>query len=528
MLANKITSGTPKFIFTLSSRGFLNIFGKEKPVETQAITKTDSKKQVSTFKPIQKQSAPREMTEAEKYYLEYRREREKAEQEFIKRQREIEELSDRVRREAEISLQTVDYKSIIISNFNILPDSEFKSVEEFQGYLESINFENKRLTEENCVKLIKGFLTFADKLTLDYIQRPGFISFQTNLAMSLSYFKTTENFGIVAKFLDLFCLDSEELWGNLETQVQTKMNFMDYNDLVSIIVHFSNQNEGTQKLYDSMEQCFTEKMKLLTTAQLVDIFVSYFNHRMGSRSFIEKILKRIKEKLDDNLLVPEMCDLVKLTLILPEISDDYDLIRTEVYKSIEKNVINSKEKLSFKTCCYLAKGFGYDHGSPELFQIFNAITMSQLEEVTLENLMNYVAGFLFTYRVSPTALPLIVAKIDHFLPSISPGNLAKIVKALYILEQEKLPIVKRIEALLVQTLRESIQELSKEELFEITFSYCLTRIGSREFYRTLEIALVSRLEELALDKQLFENFIEVYEKSGLCSNSFIYRMRRLN
>lgn len=527
MRANKITSSS-KFMFTLNARGFLNIFGKEKRAETQVVVKAEGKKQINTFKPIQKQSAPRELTEAERYYLEYRREREKSEQELIKRQREIEELSDRVRREAEISLQTVDYRSIIISNFNILPDSEFKSVEEFQGFLERINFESKRLTEENCVRLIKGFLTFADKLTLDYIQRPAFISFQTNLAISLSYFKTPSNLATVAKLLDLFCLDSEDLWGSLETQVQTKMSFMDYNDLVSIIVHFSNQNEGTQKLYDSLEQCFTDKLKLMTTAQLVDIFVGYFNHRMGSRLFIERILRRIKEKLDDDLLVPEMCDLVKLTLILPEISDEFDIIRAEVYKSIESNVIDSKEKLNFKTCCYLAKGFGYDHGSPELFHTLNAMTESHLEEATLENLMNYAAGFLFTYRISPTALPIIIKKLDHFLPSVSPGNLAKIVKSLYILEQEKLPIVKRIEALLVQTLRESVQDISKEELFEITFSYCLTRIGSREFYRTLEIALVSRLEELALDKQLFENFIEVYEKSGLCSNSFIYRMRRLN
>jgi hypothetical protein len=528
MFSAKIIPNTNKFLFSATSRNFLNIFGKEKPTETQAIAKVESKKQMNAFKPIQRQSAPRELTEAEKYYLEYRREREKSEQEFIKRQREIEELSDRVRREAEISLQMVDYKSIIISNFNILPDSDFKSVQEFQGYLESINFENKRLTEENCVKLIKGFLTFADKLTLDYIQRPSFISFQTNLAMSLSYFKVPHNFSLIAKFLDLFCLDSDDLWSNLETQVQTKMEFMDYNDLVSILVHFSNQNEGTPKFYDSLEKCFSDKLKLLTTAQLVDIFVGYFNHRMGSRPFVEKILKRLKEKFDDDLLVPEMCDLVKLTLILPEISDDYDLIRTEVYKSIERNVIDSKEKLNFKTCCYLAKGFGFDHGSADLFQIFNAITMAKLEEATLENMMNYVAGFLFTYRVSPEALSIVLTKLDHFMPSISPGNLAKIVKALYILEQEKLPIVKRIESLLIQILRESVQDISKEELFEITFSYCLTRIGSREFYRTLEIALVSRLEELALDKQLFENFIDVYEKSGLCSNSFIYRMRRLN
>ena len=251
MRANKITSSS-KFMFTLNARGFLNIFGKEKRAETQVVVKAEGKKQINTFKPIQKQSAPRELTEAERYYLEYRREREKSEQELIKRQREIEELSDRVRREAEISLQTVDYRSIIISNFNILPDSEFKSVEEFQSFLERINFESKRLTEENCMRLIKGFLTFADKLTLDYIQRPAFISFQTNLAISLSYFKTSSNLATVAKLLDLFCLDSEDLWGSLETQVQTKMSFMDYNDLVSIIVHFSNQNEGTQKLYDSL------------------------------------------------------------------------------------------------------------------------------------------------------------------------------------------------------------------------------------------------------------------------------------
>ena len=50
-------------------------------------------------------------------------------------------------------------------------------------------------------------------------------------------------------------------------------------------------------------------------------------------------------------------------------------------------------------------------------------------------------------------------------------------------------------------------------------------MGSREFYRLLEIVLSNRLLEFGKDEKFLTTIIDIYEKSGLCTPQFLESMK---
>jgi hypothetical protein len=100
-------------------------------------------------------------------------------------------------------------------------------------------------------------------------------------------------------------------------------------------------------------------------------------------------------------------------------------------------------------------------------------------------------------------------------------EMAKLCKAMYILEKEGHPLFKMVENLVLGGLRDVGDKLSHEELYEIALSFNLTRTGSREFYKVLEYTLRNRMQEIGKDKQMARKLFEMYSRSALCSPSFI-------
>lgn len=67
---------------------------------------------------------------------------------------EREEATESYTRDEETTLQQIDYKSVILSNINILPQNDFKTLDEFLYYVMKFNFENHLFTEENFNKIL--------------------------------------------------------------------------------------------------------------------------------------------------------------------------------------------------------------------------------------------------------------------------------------------------------------------------------------------------------------------------------------
>lgn len=85
-----------------------------------------------------------------------------------------------------------------------------------------------------------------------------------------------------------------------------------------------------------------------------------------------------------------------------------------------------------------------------------------------------------------------ILTLKHEFTSI---ELSHIVKAYYITENDNTEFYLEIERkgiklinLVLQRLKE-VREITPEEIFEIAFSYLITRVGTREFYKLLEIVI---------------------------------------
>ena len=78
------------------------------------------------------------------------------------------------------------------------------------------------------------------------------------------------------------------------------------------------------------------------------------------------------------------------------------------------------------------------------------------------------------------------------------------------------PFASALEGEIVKMLRD-IENLDLDVLQLITKVYCRTRVGSREFHKLLEMAVLSKLDEIKKESKMLHSLGYEFESSGLCS-----------
>lgn len=520
-----LTNKTVHLQLTISRKIFGFFESKDNSQKTPPPQQEQTK--IQTYRQTIYENKKRELSKSEQYYIELKKERDQEDEQLMKRKRDIEVSENQVRKQGEVTLQTVDYKQIIISNIDLIPSKTFKDFNDFKETFKKIQFGQIRVTEENLVKVVNGCLDYADQMMQELVEMPLFDSLLDDLANSLGYFTEVDNIILVARFMDLYCLEKEELWGGLESIVSTKEPYMSMEQLIEVLNHISNQNEGSEHFYDKMEVRFTKDLSTIPTPKLVDILVAYYNHKSGRKTFVYDLLESFKSRMENGEALLEIPELTKLSIVITEMSEEFSSHKKAVFEFIEKNVFINKSKLTFQSSCLLAKGFGYENGSASFFKLLDQATLPELKEVDFEGFRNYVIGFLISYKISDQGFEILDSKMAPFLQNFTEIELAKIAKAYFTLGKENCEVVRQIEHKILYGLYNNGAEMDKETLFEIVHSYCITRIGSRELYRVLELVLVRRLKELAMETDLFDDLIFIYEETGLCSKELLKRMRSL-
>ena len=85
------------------------------------------------------------------------------------------------------------------------------------------------------------------------LESPTFKLFLRELGRNMITFENEKNYVKVARLLDWFCMDDKLLWINLEQYILKKDKMFSAESYISMITHFSNQNEGSRDLYDFYE-----------------------------------------------------------------------------------------------------------------------------------------------------------------------------------------------------------------------------------------------------------------------------------
>lgn len=52
-------------------------------------------------------------------------------------------------------------------------------------------------------------------------------------------------------------------------------------------------------------------------------------------------------------------------------------------------------------------------------------------------------------------------------------------------------------------------------------NYSITRHGSRDIYKLLEVVIMARMQEIKLNRKVFVGIYNIYNKSDLCSAEMI-------
>lgn len=469
----------------------------------------------------------RQISTREARFEELRLMREKQDKERHKKEMETELYEGESRKEADVTLRTLDLRTIILVNQKWDKTSEFKTVNEFNDFLDQLEKSRTGLTEANAVKIMKGYIDFAEGGASEFIKSIFFNKFLEHLEITLSYFSEPSNFRLAARFMDLYCVDKPSLWHVLETQILAKKDKFVIGDLIEIVLSFSNQGEGTEMLFDTLEVRMLREMRSLSMQQLVDMLVSYFNRKMGRKEFLLKMLTEIIHMLKMDVIKVELEVLRKLSLVISELDELFDPIKVKLFDLIEERIIRNKPDLKFEDCCLFSKAFGFDFITQRLLRVLDAISEDELPRANFEQIRLYIDGFLLTYKISNKSFAVLDEKLPAMLPSLSLVESVRIAKAYYMLGFEKQPLVQLIEQKVLMSLYNEWETLEPTTLFDIVHSYCLTRLGSRELYRVIELVLSQRLHELGKDRELIQRLIAIYRESGMCTHQFLDKLKKL-
>lgn len=433
------------------------------------------------------------------------RENEEKEEEESKKLQEL--YIKMKRREYEVSLSRVDFAKIQTDNINLIPKDSFQTIDELFYFLKNLS---TRASEQNIEKCVKGLLSLADKIESKDLENPYYVQFLEVVRINIDLISESRNYILIAKFLDLFCVNDSKLWEKLERKVLNRQRGIPIKEYIEIFLHFANQKEGSDHFYDRCEEIFQINLETLSFEELFSVLQGYFNSKYGTKDFMLLLLAKIKE----NLSRGNPHELIKLAFICTQSQNNLN----NLLKAVEENLISSIDKLSFDDLTNCGIAFGSEDFHDKLFVIIEQKIMNNIKDITPLKIKQILEALAFNYKGSKELMiflkPHILSNLNYFTPS----DLAKIVKSYYILEaiESNDDFFRVMEKRIVSYLKD-IKNIKNEELLEFVRCYCVTRNGSREFYKLLELVVDYRFKELIKNPEYVKGIFNFYSTSGFCS-----------
>jgi hypothetical protein len=197
--------------------------------------------------------------------------------------------------------------------------TDFHSVDEIYFFMERMfteGFDEKHMGIALDV-FLRDFGQFEEK----DLEKPMFKQFLRELGVNLISFKDEKNFVKTARFLDWYCVTDTDLWVNLEQFVVKKEHMFKPESLVTILSHFSAQQEGSRDFYDFIEFCHnSQRFKGVSTHELITMVYSFYSVHAGTTTFMNEIADSLLERLNDKV---STYDLLRVLQTYSEISKTY-------------------------------------------------------------------------------------------------------------------------------------------------------------------------------------------------------------
>lgn len=495
------------------SRPIFNFFKKDKSgTEVQKSTpKPDDKDPNQDPDAEAKEEEEEDDTFVDKHqYLELlkkKREKEEEEKERIKQHHEYHE--QRETREYEVTVANVDYSRINDLNIPTTPSQDFKGLEELFYFIANLSI---RLSEENIKKCLQGFLSLAEVISSKDLEKPQYLNFIEIVKKNVMAMSQNETLVLIARFGDLYVVNDPNFWQYLERKLYQRLDKMTTDEIISVLVNFSNQNEGSEDFYDRIEKYLAPHLKGFGIKELAAIALSFYQAKRGTVDFFIQLHVATMP----NIKHARPIDLVRLSIV-------YALANLETataFQVIEAQVLKKLDEFKRGEICALSEAFGFEHGSPEFNEKLEQKIRPGLADMEFIELMNVVQGFVYTYRGSKELFNELKSKLIAFLPKLSAIDVAKIAKAYNIMEINDKIFEYNLERHCINLLKD-LENITPEEIYEIALTYNTTRAGTREIYKVLEYVIKVKLDEIAKNTEIVRGLHYMYTTSGLCSPKLI-------
>ena len=183
-----------------------------------------------------------------------------------------------------------DY-SKLSQELQIVNKKNMNSVEEVYYYLENVfkdgkffnNLLNKGFMEDQCSLALDVFFKDIHLFKPEHLKYESFISFIKEISQNINTISNDINFYKIAKFLDWYGIDYQNVWYNLERNIISRRNNISPSILIKILSHFANQNEGSEEFYDMYQYLFwSDKFDSLKNTDFISLGYSLFITRQGT------------------------------------------------------------------------------------------------------------------------------------------------------------------------------------------------------------------------------------------------------
>ena len=183
--------------------------------------------------------------------------------------------------------------------------------------------------------------------------------------------------------------------------------------------------------------------------------------------------------------------------------------------------------LTFEQACLIAKALTHEYIFLEQSidlqnHVFPTLLDSSLEEMKL-----FCEGFICSYVVDKDLYLRIKPEVVQHARDFELPELMRLTRALYNLEfDEESEIMKLSEESALYTIRNHWDELAVQEYFQIFLTFHMTRHGSRELYKLLEIGFLQRLEDFKEDLEYLRKISMILSTSGLAHPDSIVQLHK--
>ena len=463
-------------------------------------------------------SNPDDFLNKEQYLKKITEQREKEEKEEEESQKLQELYIKMKRREYEVSLSRVDFAKIETDNINLIPKDNFQTSDELFYFLKNLT---NKVSEQNIEKCVKGLISLSDKIDSKELENVYYKQFISLIRDNIDLISESRNYLIIAKFLDLFCVTDSVLWEKFERKIINKQHSISLKDFIEIFLHFSNQMEGSSYYYDRCEEVFQANFEKLTFKDFFYILQGYFNAKYGTKEFMVALQVKIKSLLNE--ATPQ--ELIKLVYIYNKAQGDFSGFISLIEEKIRKNM----DKLSFDDLSNCGIAFGLEDFSSNIFALIEERMMKDIvTEINPLKIKQILESLAYNYKGSKQMMMFLKPHILSNILYFSPIDLAKIVKSYYIIDAipKNDDFFRIMEKKIVVHLKD-INNIKPDELMEFVRSYCVTRNGSREFYKLLELVVNHRFRDIIKNPEYIHGMYDFYSTSGFCSPELLKKFEIL-